>query len=411
MKKLTSFNIDISDLAATALSRQFTIGGEKDAEFILQVFDTSSPIKFYDFSSRSFSTTFTSTSSLKVKMEGNNYNGNIDFPANAGGDTYTILIIAPPDKDTELGFGQGKNSYSTTITQVPNTNLIFRLTTSNSDNYTSATLSQTATSSGSPVGTVNVLENISLPTKNIDNDGFGFGLRLIRQPIGADWYFETTEAISSNPAGDAVSNNTVIVADLTDIATGMELIYHKSTTAPSATTVITAIDKVTKIITFSTSTAFEDGETMTLRAKGSSIIKKAIGADIDFSTWNANVTSSTSAELTKIVRTDAGSTTTIDLYGTYGISGGGFVTISGANVVNTGTNTVQTVSASSGSGSIVMQVDQTGNGLAQGTKLYFEGSALNITIENNITIKSYPSSSKTIYLNLDNFITPGVSGS
>ena len=83
--------------------------------------------------------------------------------------------------------------------------------------------------------------------------------------------------------------------------------------------------------------------------------------------------------------------------------------MSGANIVNTSTNTVQTVTADAGGGGgdglIVMQVAQIA---AQGTKLYFTGSTKKVTIVNNIVINSHPSSSRTIYLNLDNFITVGV---
>jgi len=407
MKYISGFNIDTSNLPAAALPRQYTVDGEDTAEFILQVFNSAQA--FYDFSTKTFSSTFTSTSSLKVKMSGSSYNGSISFPANGSGDTYTILLITLPDKDTELAFGAGKYSYSTTITQVADTTLTFTPATANSASY--QTFPSSVTSVTSPTSTTAITKALSWDVVNTDSDAQGFGLRLIRQPINTDWYFQTTEAISSNPAGDGVSNNTVTVADLTDIATGMVLVYHKGTTAPSSATTITSIDTGAKTITFSGNVAFEDSETMTLQARGSSVIQKAIGADIDFSTWNANVTSAKSAELTKTVRTDAASTTTINLNGTYGISGGGFVTISGANVVNTAANTVQTVSASSGSGSIVMEVDQTGNGLAQGTKLYFTGSTQTVTIANNIIINKNPTSNKTIYLNLDNFITPGVSGS
>ena len=402
MKKINSFNINENDLAAVSGVRQFTVSGEKDAEFILQVFDTSSPVKFYDFATKSFSATFTSTSSSKVKMKSDSYNGSINFPANASGDTYTILLIVPLDKETELTLGQGKNSYSTTIIQLTNTVLTFTPSTANGDNY--QTFPSSVTSTVTPISTSSVTKALDWDIENTNSDEFGFGLRLIRQPINTDWYFQTTEAISSNPAGDAVSNNTVIVADLTGIATGMELIYHKGTTAPSSTTTITSINTTTKTITFSTSTAFEDGETMTLRAKGSSVIKKATGADIDFSTWNANVTSATSAELTKTIR--AGSSgTTINLNGTYGISGGGFVTISGVGIDNTTQNLIQSVSASSSAGNVVLEVSQ--SDIDTGSKIYFTGSAQSVEIKNNIVINKNPSRSSTIYLNLDNFITPG----
>jgi len=407
MKYINSFNINTSNLTEKGMSRQYTIEGEKDAEFILQVFNSAQ--QFYDFKTKSFSATFTSTSSLSVKMKGSSYNGNINFPTNASGDTYTILLLAPPDKETELTFASGKNSYSTTITQVADTTLSFTpVSLAASANYQtfSSTGAASIESVASPALTSSVVKALDWDLKNTESDAAGFGLRLIRQPINTDWYLQNTEAISSNPAGDGVSNNTVIVADLTDIATGMELIYHKGTTAPSATTVITAINQSTKVITFSTSTAFEDGETMTLRAKGSGVIKKAIGADIDFSTWNANVTSATSAELTKTVRTDI-SSTTVTLNGTYGISGGNFVTIAGVGVNNSATNKVVSVSASSSAGSMVMTLSQTLSGGTNGTKLYFTGSTQTINVKNNIVINKQPSSDREIFLNLDNFITVG----
>ena len=402
MKNISNFNINENDLAAVSAVRQFTVTGEKDASFILQVFNSSQ--QFYDFKSRSFSATHTSTSSLKIKMSGNNYNNSINFPANGSGDTYTILLITPPDKDTELSFGKGKHSYSTTITQVADVVLTFTPATANSSSY--KTFPSSVTSTVTPTLMSGVIKQLDWDVVNTDSDANGFGLRLIRQPINTDWYFQTTEVISSNPAGDAVSNNTVIVADLTDIATGMELVYHKGTTAPSATTTITAINQSTKTITFSTSTAFEDGETMTLKAKGSSVIKKAIGADIDFSNWNANVVSATSAELSKTVRSTA-SSEDVALNGTYGISGGGFVTMSGVNIKNTASNTVQVVTESSSAGSITTEEAQE---IKTGSKIYFTGSTQTVSIVNSFTINSHPSSNKTIYLNLDNFITPGISG-
>ena len=154
MKYINSFDIDTSNLPATALPRQYTVNGEDTAEFILQVFNSAQA--FYDFSTKTFSSTFTSTSSLKVKMSGSSYNGSISFPANGSGDTYTILLITLPDKDTELAFGAGKYSYSTTITQVADTTLTFTPVTANGDNY--KTFPSSVTSTISPVSTTTVTE-------------------------------------------------------------------------------------------------------------------------------------------------------------------------------------------------------------------------------------------------------------
>ena len=401
MKLITSFNIDQSDLPALSTSRRFSIEGDQGAELMLQVVNSSQ--QFYNFTTRSFTTVFNSENNLSVALNGGTYNDSIAFPA-ASGVTYTILLLTSASEDTEINIGYVKNSHSVTINQVGDSTLTFTPLSATSSNY--GDMPTSITSVASP-GIFNATKSLSWDLPGVQNDARGFGLRLIRQPIDTDWYFQTTEAILSNPIGDTVSNNKVVVSDLTDIGTGMELIFHKGTTAPAATTVITAIDLTTKTITFSTSTAFEDGETMTLRAKGSSVIQKAIGANIDFSNFNASTTSATSAKLTKIVRATS-SNNDIALVGTYGISGGGFVTMSGVGIKNTATNAVQTVTAGSTDGSIETQETQL---IKIGTSIRFEGSTLTVSVANTFTINSHPSANKTIYLNLDNFITPGVSGS
>jgi len=399
MKKINSFIIGTNNLPSTALSRQYSIRGEKDAEFILQIFNSSQ--QFYNFGTESFSATFTSRSSLSAKMYSSVYYGSINFPANASGDTYTILLLAPLDKNTELTFGSGKHSYSTTITQVVNTTLTFTPATANGASY--KTFPSSVTSTHPPMLTSSVTKNVDWDVVNTDSDANGFGLRLIRQPINTDWYFETTETADGAVASDS---NQLVVDDLTDLATGMELTYITGTTAPGAATRITAINTTTKTLTLSRNQAITDGHTMTFRAYGSSTIQKVIGANIDFSTWNADVTSATSAELTRTVRSNA-SGNDIALNGTYGISGGGFVTLVGVNVNNTAENLIQVVTESSSAGSVLTEEAQV---VKIGSKVYFTGSTQTITIANNIVINKQPSSNRTIYLDLDNFITPGISG-
>ena len=83
MKKITNFIIDSSNLSAAGLSKTFTVSGEKDAEFTLQVFNTPTGVSdladFYDFTSLSFTAGFVSTNNLNVKMTGDSYNGQFNF--------------------------------------------------------------------------------------------------------------------------------------------------------------------------------------------------------------------------------------------------------------------------------------------------------------------------------------------
>ena len=395
MKRITNLTIDSFDMPPTLTQRTLLVTGEVDAEFSIQIFNSSN--QFYNFNTKTFAAGSKSFNTLNVKMKNNQFRTNIIFPANGSGTTYTVLLLAKKDKNTELNFGYGKYSFSTSIIQNANAQLTFTVGTANTSTYT--TFSQDITSSGPTNITANVVKNLEWTLSNATTDANGFGLRLIRQPVETDWYYETTETVDG-----AVSSGTEVkVDDLTDLATGMH-ITGVSSGSLTGTPTITAINTSTKTLTISSAQTFADGITLTLQARGSSIIKKSINADIDFSSFNSSVTSSVAAELTKTVRTTPTGSTTVELNGTYGIAGGGHVTISGRGIVNTSANTVQSVDASSEEGSVVLQVAQN---VKAGVLLRFTGSTQTITIKNPFAIRSYPSSNKTIKLNLDNFITPG----
>ncbi len=497
MKLIQGFNINESNLPALSSTRTFRVDGELGAEFMLQVFNTASgssdPVDFYDFLTGSFSPTFTSTSNLNVKMSGDTYNGSITFPADASGNTYTILLLVGASEDTELNFSNNRKSYVTTISQVANTTLTFTPTTTNTSDYTSWSSGDNVTCVTIPETAISILKTLDWTLTNASTDANGFGLRLTRQPIDTDWYFtssdtvnnrldDTIEAISNivngavsedpnvtllNPwyesaggsikVGDYVfltgggsvtlgttvagtldvdspnaltlsagneihdeaalefitATNKVILDDLTDIVAGMVISAVSGTNAYLiGTPTVTSVDADTNTITLSEVQAFVDGVALTFQARGSAAIKEAIGADVDFTNWKTTVTSAAANELTKTVRTTSTGTSeekkTVDLNGTYGISGGSVVSVSGRGFKNTSANTVQTVSASSSSGSIVMQVSQD---LNSGTKLTFSGSTQSIDIDNTFVVKTNPSANRIINLNIDNFITPGVSGS
>ena len=489
MKLIQGFNIDTSNLPASSSARIFQVEGEEGAEFMLQVFNTpsgtSDPVDFYNFLTTSFSPTFTSANNLIVKMDNSTYSKSIKFPADASGNSYTILLLTGASEDTELNFSGGRKSHSVTITQVANTTLTFAPVTANTSDYTSFSSGDNVTSVAVPETTFKILKTLDWTLTNASTDANGFGLRLIRQPIDTDWYFTSSDTVNSSldgtiegrastvdggtssttavtidanytdvgggpiTVGDFVfcdgvtagttvaavnvggdgndltlsaaasitdgktiefirATNEVILDDLTDIAAGMVISAVSGTNSYlNGTPTITAIDANTNTLTLSIAQAFIDGVTLTFQARGSSAIQEAIGANINFSNWNNTVTSAVANKLTKTVRTTA-SGTTVNLNGTYGVSGGGFVTIAGRGVVNTSANTVQTVSASSAAGSMVMEVAQTVN---SGTKLTFSGSTQSIDIDNTFVVKTNPLVNRTIYLNLDNFITPGVSGS
>ena len=189
---LNDFIINKSDLPGSISSaREFRINGDIGAKFMVQIFNSSQ--QFYNFTSKSFSNGFSSENNLKVEMKEIIYTNSINFPANGLGDTYTILILTGFDEQTEMLFGSGKNSYSTTISQIGDAQLTFTVATANSSNYTTWSSGDNITSTGSSTTSSNVTKTLDWTLSNAATDGGGFGLRLIRQPIDPDWYYETTE--------------------------------------------------------------------------------------------------------------------------------------------------------------------------------------------------------------------------
>ena len=408
---VSSVKINTGSLKAISAGRPLTIKGDEGAEVIINIVATSGSDlgKFYNFTTNSFDdlAKFDNQNNLRAVIKNGVFTSQINFPA-SGGDSYNIIVIAPGDKDTRLagGISRGGNVTAKSISRVANAEVTLSMSTDSAADGTAnyATFPTDVTSTNSPVKTGNTPVTIDWTVTNVSSDAGGFGLKLASNETLKDfdwnsaWYCSTTENVSDNPAGDGVSSSTVVVADLTDLYVGLQLIYHKGTTAPSATTFIKSIDVLTKTLTFSTSQAFEDGETMTFRGYGKRLINKSTGLDVDFGKFTA-----TAAELTKTVR-GAVSGTTVNLNGTYGIAGGNTVTYKGAGVNNSAANAVTSVSASSSAGSMVVQNSQT---LTAGTKLIFKGCSQTVTIKGRVLIKKYPTSNKTIYLDLDKFITVG----
>ena len=405
MKKITNLQIDTSEMPTAEVSRNFIVNGEVGAKFILHIVQNDT-LKYYDFIDDAFELGHNNkNNNLEVTMSGSKYYRNIMFPS--GGGTYTIKLIA--SEGTEIQ-GSNKHVISTSISkQSSDATITFTAVTANTSNY--ATFPTTTTAGAlSDIANVNFNWNIT----NAATDSHGFGLRLTGPYKEIDetyWYFTTTEVVLDNPQGDGEDTDAVIVSDLTDIGIGTELKYHKGTTVPTdkagdavGTTRISAIDTENKIITFTQEVAFEDGETMTFRAYGSSNIQKAIGCLLDFVLY-PEVTPTT---LTQSVRANVSASTTVTLSDTQGVAGGDFVSYTGVGVNNTSSNKVTSVTADVGggdtNGSMVVELAQT---LTAGTVLTFSGCHTVINFNGNISITGYPSANKTIYLDLDDLITVG----
>ena len=399
MKTIYKLDINTSDMPAAATTRKFVVRGEVGSEFIIYVFQNDT-IKFYDFSSKTFALGHNSSNNnLKVKLQNKTFSSQIAFPS--GGGTYTIKLEAAEGSQV---LGADKNVISKSIDKAASdVTVTIKPATTNTNNY--ATF-PTTTFTASPGSASTINTDFNWTITNVSNDSYGFGFRIGGTSLDSNkvedvviqdswWYFSTTDTVD----GAVTSSTTVVLDDITDIGAGM-IISSVSAGSLSGTPYILYVDTDTKTITMSSAQTFSDGITLTFKAKGWKAISTAIGGRIEFGT-----TTLEGNAVTKTIR--AGSSgTTINLNGTYGIMGGGHASVTGLNIDNeSSATTVSSVSASSSAGSVVVNNSQ--SELTTASTLTFNDAYQTIDVVGSASVVQYPSANKTIYLDIDEFLTVG----
>ena len=411
MEIIRNINIDTSSLKAEAIGRVLNVNATSNARYTVRV-SRSSDTNLYNFDTDAFA----------AESSNSNFNGvgsqqiAISFPAAASGDTYTINIFST--NGAEILSSSNKLFKSITLQQAGNGTITFTATGSGFTNTNIGTSTGSTIDSFAASSTPTVVMNEKQITVTDAASDYGYFITSTTSDLNnGEWdsgafYWQTTEAIVTNPAGDGVSGDTVTVADLTGLVVGMTLVYHKGTTAPGSATTISDINLDTKTITFSTSIAFEESETMTFRAFGPNLIKKAIG--IDFTITNPTVRL---GQTTTSVRTEytSGITegTDINVNGTSGIGKGATIRMRGLDKSSETTAcTVATISlASTTAGAITLA-----NGIIDAssdrpvrvkTKIYVDGSSNKVFLNGTINLVRYPATNQTVYIDMSKITTQG----
>jgi|2_EtaG_2_1085320.scaffolds.fasta_scaffold03459_2 hypothetical protein len=426
MKLIRNFEINTNDLSALQESRSFKVSGDDSAIFSLQV--KTSTGKFYNFKSKLFETTITSEHRLANQaITGKSYGGSILFPADADGETYTILLSAEPHFDTELlnslrgninntSLEHNPVLYQVDITQVADVVLNFAPTAATAGNYTEASLANVLQVSQSPTVTTPVTSSVSWVIANNTTDGAGFGLvptldlRKNEAAIGDGyWRADTTFTIDDTKSDDGGGSThyNYRIDSISDLEIGMAVVGQNCTLTRVFTGAYNATTPASRNkpqIKLSTGKAFADGAELTVRGHGKNAVEKAIGCSVTFSNFKL-----TQAPLTTTVRGDSNtSRTQVDINGTYGIGKsdveGVNTYIEGFGVDNSTDNPIAGISANADAGYLTMTTNQT---LIEGTTLNIINCSNSYTITGDITVHRMPTSTKTIYLDLDKILTLG----
>lgn len=433
-KLIKAFEINIDDLSALKEIRSFEVKGDIDAVFSLQV--KTSANKFYNFVTKEFVTEANVTSDCRLAnqvMISRSYHGKITFPADADGETYTILLNAEPHFKTEIaesliGFNANKTDlafnpilFQANIIQVADVVLSFAPIAATTANYTSATLAQRLHITKSPTTSTPVTGTISWTIANDAEDAVAFGLIPVleltrvsndaalgssRAVEDSNWYAETTAVINDDKSSGGSTHTNYFVDNISDLSTGMIVTAISSGTLGTPPTLAKInlspnaqpINKGRPQIKLNSAKAFADGITLTLKGYNINVVNRALGCDVTLSNFKL-----TQNPIQRTVRGAVSDSANITLNGTYGISKGAF--IEGFGVDNSVSNPITEVTTSSeATGTIVVTRNQT---LTANTVLNIIGSSDSYTVTGDVTVNKVPTSNKTIYLDLDKILTLG----
>ena len=400
--KVNNFSIDTSSMPDARTIKSFTVRGDVGAEFEIYILknpsSSSDHTLYYDWKGKVFEAGHNDLhNNLRVKLTSTTYSNNIIFAAGAsGGGDYVLKLttingtgLSNPNTNV-ITRNLSKQTSNSTVTLAANSVL-------NANSYRSLPSTTVTSSANSTVAT-----NVNWTILNSLSDSYSFGFTNLLSLAGMSsinersLYFTTTDTVN----GDVTSSQEIVLDSVTDIGIGT-VILSASSSSLTGYPVVQSIDTQTKTITVNSAETIGDGETLTFIASGSANINNAIGLELSASFSYADVQSPTTQ-----VRTAPSNSTTINITTTGGIAGGKIVRYTGTNVDNSSPNEVVSITqpdadGSDGDGVMTVALAQT---LDVGTVLTFEGSVKQITIEGTITINKFPSSDRTIYLNLDDII-------
>ena len=471
MLTIENLKINETTMPESATTRSFVVTGDPLSSFIINVVQ-SGTIKYYNWQTRTFELGHNSSASnLKAIInQGASYRNSIKFPS--GGGDYTIILITGPNtvvagsnngvinktiskqaNDSQITF-TGATASASSYGTLPSTtstgtaldvntipfnwditsaltdvggfglrpkavelldeNIYFEVT-----DTVDVTSPKTDTVDGAVSSSAAVTLDDSYLTTNISVGDFVYGTGVTNGTtvaavnVGGDSKDITLSAAMSITDGRLLTFVTpskyVFVDGITDLVAKMEIVSVSSGSLTGTPYIVEIDTSGENKLSLSTAQAFADGVTLTFRAKGSSLIKNAIGLNITL-VQHPIITPQT---LTKTVRVDSDGdftpSTTVTLNNTHGVGGGNFIRYRGVGVNNTASNLITSVTpdpdGTDEDGLMVVELAQT---LRAGTLLTFTDIHSSINISGSIIINGYPAVNRIIYLDLDAAITVGV---
>lgn len=419
MKNITDLNLNKTSLSSSTNIINYKVLGEEGAVFSVQVKDSSSPNKFYNFETKVFTDTHTSENTLSNQVLGiGPYEGSINIPAASNGAEYRFFVFPIAHFDTLVKNANNPNHPLTMdITQDKDVTVRFSTSTDQTAESFVGVGAFTNSTTGSSNTVSNVVTNVSEYTIADSGDGLSLGYKFSYnvnqriynflqdslQPIDSD-FFTKVSTQTDGSGTDATSmtldsvDNLVIGMSLVSIADSSDL-EQSGTLGVLTYPTITDVNIDTKTVTLSAAPDWGDNKAVVFRAYGSNLIALSTGGAFEFSNFKVYPTNPVGNRIDNYgkvsVNGAVSGSTSIAIDGISGVSVGS--RIFGASVSQVSNANLVTAVHSSGT-PITVTGNQT---LADNTGLFVFGSSAYAEIDGTIKIKTFPSASTDIYLDID----------
>ena len=416
-KQLTSITLNKSILKSSIDTVGYSITGQEQAVFNLQIKDSSTPNKFYNFKTKAFTNTFTSENTLSdIRLTSKKYQGFISIPASSSGNVYKFLVFPNRHFDTD------GDLLTATVTQESDITVRFTTASDQGDsNFEGIGLFAAPTGFDNPVftGSSNTSSNSTLTTSlsladGADSVALGYKCSFDKaqggnfiadslQPVESDFFIKFTKTTS----GTGSSATEMVLNNVDNLVVGMSLVDIASSSVTTSGSLgvftfptITAINTETLTVTLSSAHTWGDSRSVIFRAYGNDLIRKSVGLTFtqELKVFPADGSGNIGALTQSIITaaTDAAVTVSALL----GISAGSRLEGPGIDSTAvtggfrndiTGINTTTRV--------LTMRGNQ--NVVADNTKVFVTGSSNYFLVQGSITITKFPSIATDVFFDID----------
>ena len=423
MKKITGFNTSPVEISSKATAVTVNVLGDNGAMFNLQIKDNSSPNKFYNFITNTFTNTFSSENTLSKATITGTFSISVILPANSSGDTYRFLLFAYPEFETEISNSASSDSnfIATEVTQGKQVGVRFSTSSDQADaqfvgigsfsDNDSVAMKVDDSAGSTSKRVMSISKTISdssdapflgykytLPSSTNNRNSLADSL----QPKDRDFFTKVTGQTN----GTGTNSNSMILDSIDGLVVGMSLvdIADSSDEEQSGTLgvltypTITAIDVDAKTVTLSTTPSWGDDKAVVFRAYGPDLISQSTGGSFSFDLTVTPVTSDNSKTNnfgTVTVNGNVSADTEIEIDGISGVSVGS--KIIGSNVTTSSNANLITAVHASGT-PITVTGAQT---IKDNTVLRVYGSSAYALIEGTMTVSVFPTDSVDVFYDID----------